>query len=219
MNDFQNNDDELESVVKETKIKNENESETEQNLIGGILYKAGDVAKFLGISPDSVRYYANQYEAYLHLQQTKGGHLRFTDEDIVTMQNILSLLEKYSPAEVKAHLSDPNIKLILPDSNESEIQEMKNMLASTEYIINRLTGVMSEVIGKALSEQESIYQHKALLEDQKHRQDTLLLEEKLEKLQQQNEILLKQLELSNERLSALVEEKKSGKGIFGFFRK
>lgn len=175
----------------------------------GIYFKCGQVAKILGIKPDSVRYYTETFSEFLHPEKTKndkGGHRLYTDEDIVTLRTILTLLKKYSPAEVRAQLRDPNLRIILASDEDADSEEKKSLLAHNEFLVNQLITSLCSVFSQSLEQQSNMFNDKFLLQQQE-----------LEQLKVQNQALAKQLEHTNELLCSIDENTKRSKG--GFFSK
>lgn len=173
----------------------------------GIYYKCGDVARLLGIKPDSVRYYTEAFSEFLHPEKTKkdkGGHRLYSDEDIALLRTILNLLKKYSAAEVRAQLRDPELRIIMASNTERKLDEERSLLAHNEYLINQLTVAMCEAFSKALEKQANEI-------GEQYQKIFIQQQQEFDFLKEQNTRLTEKLEHINEALSSIEENKKNSK--------
>ena len=60
---------------------------------GKFLYKIGEVADILGESVSLVRFWANEFSAFIHPQRNAKGNRLFTSEDLQTMKTIHFLVK------------------------------------------------------------------------------------------------------------------------------
>ena len=61
---------------------------------GKFLYKIGEVADILGESVSLVRFWANEFSAFIHPQRNAKGNRLFTSEDLQTMKTIRFLVKR-----------------------------------------------------------------------------------------------------------------------------
>lgn len=216
----------LKDVLENSTSEHHTEETSNTQTIEDLYYSSGQVADLLGKrlvdNADSVRYYAKEFEEFLSGTKTKGGHFRFSSEDVEILRTIFSLIKikNNTPTEVKAKLRDPNIQLILADIEGTHTADEKQLLLNYEYLINRLSVMMDDIITKALEEQANTFMQRYLLEDQQRENERKKLEQCLEDLLEQNKYLSEKLDLTNERLATFEEEKKNQrKGFLRFFRK
>lgn len=223
-------------ILKDVLENNNSDFSTTEDIpnlqtIEDLYYSSGQVADLLGKrlvdNADSVRYYAKEFEEFLSGTKTKGGHFRFSAEDVEILRTIFSLIKikNNTPAEVKAKLRDPNIQLVLADIEGTHTTDEKQLLLNYEYLINRISVMMDDIVTKSLEEQANTFMQRYLLEDQQREEERKKLEQCLEELLAQNKYLSEKLDLTNERLAAFeaketeIESKNQKKGFFGFFRK
>lgn len=95
-------------------IKERTDNEQNESYVEGkdVVYQAGKVSEMLGISRDMVRYYVKEFEEYLQIDYTTGGHMRFHSEDIELLRTIVLLRKTKNAAEVKSILDDPSMKML-----------------------------------------------------------------------------------------------------------
>lgn len=113
-------------------------------------------------------------------------------------------------------MRDPHTRIVTPGEKGLKGLTLQELFANNEYLLNRMTSNMREMLSKAFAEQITLLKETLVLKDQER-------EEELQLLKEQNALLLEKIDLINERLEELEtqeeEKKKSSRGIFGFFRK
>lgn len=83
-----------------------------------LTYSIGQVSQMLSLPVSTIRFYENEFMAYLNIPKTQGGHRRFRPEDLEKLKYIHSLIheQKKSLKEVKATLiSDKDPVLLRRD--------------------------------------------------------------------------------------------------------
>ncbi len=83
-----------------------------------LTYSIGQVSQMLSLPVSTIRFYENEFMAYLNIPKTQGGHRRFRPEDLEKLKYINSLIheQKKSLKEVKATLiSDKDPVLLRRD--------------------------------------------------------------------------------------------------------
>lgn len=111
-----------------------------------IFYKAGDIAKQLGISRDMVRYFTNKFPEHLNVVKTKegkGGHARYRGEDLETLSLILGLHKQHKTvAEIKVLLNLPGVSRLISNVPDADKATAALLLKNNEYLIEGIKEII-----------------------------------------------------------------------------
>ncbi|MCX7830188.1 MAG: MerR family transcriptional regulator [Acidobacteria bacterium] len=80
-----------------------------------LTYSIGQVSQMLNLPVSTIRFYENEFMAYLNIPKTQGGHRRFRPEDLEKLKYIHSLIheQKKSLKEAKATLVSDKDPILL----------------------------------------------------------------------------------------------------------
>lgn len=80
-----------------------------------LTYSIGQVSQMLKLPVSTIRFYENEFMAYLNIPKTQGGHRRFRAEDMEKLKFVHSLIheQKRTLKEVKATLISDKDPILL----------------------------------------------------------------------------------------------------------
>jgi DNA-binding transcriptional MerR regulator len=178
-------------------------------------YSMKEVSDYTNLSNDLIRLYQNEFN--IQVERTKGGHRRFSKENI---ELLLAIKEKiqdqnWSYDQVRAWLNgerfpfkEQEVKSNLEKKLEKMLEEMEDFKESQEMLVN-----VNKQLVQRLEEQSKVFEEQRkvnteLLEIIKNQDNNILkLESNLEsKIKSRDESVLKQIKE--------VQEEKKSKGFF-----
>lgn len=200
-----------------------------------------DVARSLGLSAQTVRNYADEFEDILLIRKKDKGQRRFTTESIERFRKILELKDShgFTNEQVKDFIRNGGKKEVLTDAERIEqitdnlkegienafkqiLQEMhSNHQALLEDQSNRYSEVISALEDKISSQQQMISEISEAINKEQSEKDLML--EKLNELSAQNskkdEEIQKLRQLAEKQIEELGQIKKQTekKKRFGIF--
>lgn len=191
-------------------ISRNDENDSYSEVVGSEeYYTSGKVAEMLGLSRDMVRHYTNEYSEFLSTEKTKdgkGGHLRYKDVDISNLKMILNLLKVYSSHEVKSMMRDPEVKIVLENADNPDARMTKLLIENNKYLLKMFQDYMEKQLDQTRR-----------LEDNKAKEELILIEKQYEELKSENEEMKALLHQALDKLDAL--GKKPEKSKWSWFRR
>lgn len=176
-------------------------------------YSMKEVADYTNLSNDLIRLYQNEFN--IQVDRTKGGHRRFSKENI---EMLLAIREKiqdqnWSYDQVRSWLNgerlpfkDREIKSNVEKKLESVLEQMEELKGSQELLIN-----VNKQLVQRLEEQSKV--HNELLETIRKQDDNILkLESNLEdKIKSRDETVINHLKEVREQKNKGFFQKLFGK--------
>lgn len=171
--------------------------EPTEGIVEGEILTTGSLAKFLGVKPEQIRYYAKVFSNYFSFTNAEEGtHRRYTPQDVKTMSTIVTLCsdQGLSTKEAKKRLDDDGY-----GATDTTLTKLANSSAKIEDMMGAFTKVLNEI--KEVS-------------DERHRQDEAKLqairdsyEKKTGEMQEQIKELSGRIEDLTELLAAVNRRK------------
>lgn len=171
--------------------------EPTEGIVEGEILTTGSLAKFLGVKPEQIRYYAKVFSNYFSFTNAEEGtHRRYTPQDVKTMSTIVTLCsdQGLSTKEAKKRLDDDGY-----GATDTTLTKLANSSAKMEDMMGAFTKVLNEI--KEVSEEQ-------------HRQDEAKLqairdsyEKKTGEMQEQIKELSGQIDNLTELLEAVNRRK------------
>lgn len=176
--------------------------------------KTSDIADYLGCSPQMARNYVNDFEEFLTVEKTSGGHRKYSLEDAAKIYEIIKIRRDkgFTVEMTKEYLRTPNGKILAAGSETAQM----------EMLFQKLSDEVKKQVQESIEEtfkagmdglQKSLDSYSSLMLEQKeaalaleHKNDLDKIKQKLDDETEQNQLLRKELEEKNKQIMRLIEE-------------
>lgn len=176
--------------------------------------KTSDIADYLGCSPQMARNYVNDFEEFLSVEKTTGGHRKYSLEDAAKIYEIIKIRRDkgFTVEMTKEYLRTPNGKILAAGSETAQMEMLFQKLS--DEVKKQVQESVEETLKAGMEGlQKSLDSYSSLILEQKEsapaleqKKDLEDIKKKLDQEAEQNEILRKEIEEKNKQIMKLIEE-------------
>lgn len=161
------------------------------------VYSPSDMALMLQLKPATLRKYSALLEQYgYEIGRNSQGHRYYRDEDIITLRNIIagndsgvsleqSVQNVVSMDKDSSMTNDTNIG---ESANNSDIQELKNMIQEQSDMISKQNEVIGQLSDRLDKQSEQLSQQQEYIKTRLEERDQALLQSLDDKLESRKQI-------------------------------
>lgn len=176
------------------------------------LYKIGEVTELTGLSEDQIRDYVEEFN--IQIERTKGGHRRFTKENVETLLTIKSKLtdQMWSFEQVKRWMNGESEPVLHEKEFQTTLEQKIDLLLEGRARDDEF----QKILVQKLDEQARHYEKLMIEMQQKHQKE--LDEQRLfleNKLLERNDDIVNRIRLSQEEKEQQEESGSIFSKLFG----